>query len=288
MVHPDVFMDQHPPHRVAGDAVHPLLNGRHITRQIERTRHHIVEAEDCMDRGDLWVHVANPHQPVAFDAIPEVVLHAEMHGVGPHLPDAVEPLVAGAKRADPRHVANPQHRPHLRQLHRMLGIDRVDPHEAEAARADRLRAEPGQLDHGIADRMVVLSVLLAAEIGHRLAGRLPKPHPHRHRLLRRGHGGEELHVPLQLAAKVDQDASGVAFAGSQRAGRQRVGEHDLPWLGREQRDRVCDAFVALPENPRGGDVELRQRRGGRVARKGSDWRAGGWAGKGCCGGEHGR
>ena len=115
---PPVLLDEHPPHRVGADAVHPLGGRRDVADEVEAARHDLVEAEDGVDRADLRVHVAEPDEAVALDAVPEVFLHVEVHGVGAGLPDAVEAFVVAPERADVGQVADLQHRAHLAELRR--------------------------------------------------------------------------------------------------------------------------------------------------------------------------
>ena len=86
---PQLFMNEHPPHRIAGDAVHPFGDGRDIAGEVERARNNIIEAKHGVYRADLGVHVADPDEAVALDAIPQVFLHVEMNRVSADLPDAV-------------------------------------------------------------------------------------------------------------------------------------------------------------------------------------------------------
>ena len=79
-------------------------------------RHDVVKAEHAVDHADFRVHVAQPDEAVALDAVPEVILHVEVHGVGAGLPDLVEPLVGALERADIRNVAQGQDRAHLAEL----------------------------------------------------------------------------------------------------------------------------------------------------------------------------
>ena len=253
---PEFLMNQHPPHRVAGDAVHPLRHRRHIARQIERFLHHVVIAKHRRNRAHFGVHVANPHQTIAFDAIPEVVLHAQMHGIGPGLPDAIEPLVAAAKRPDPRYIAHSQHRPHPREQRRPAGIDSINAHKAKAAGPDRDRSQPGERDDLIADRMVVLSVLFPAKFGHRLAGRFPQTHPHPHRVLAGCQRSEQFHMPLEFAPEIEEHARCRPRACRERAGRQRFAENCLPGMGPQQAIGMLDSRLALPEQPRGSDMKM--------------------------------
>ena len=159
------------------------VTGRDVARQVERARHDLVEAEHGVDGADLRVHVADPDEPVALDAVPEILLHVEMDRVGADLPDAVEPLVVAPERADVGNVADLEHRAHLAQFHgHVAGRRVVDAHEAKAARADHLLAQPRQRDDLVAHGVVVLRVLFAAEFGHGLGGRLAEAHAHLARL----------------------------------------------------------------------------------------------------------
>ena len=257
-MHPQLLVDQHPPHRIARDPVHPLGHRRGITRQIERFWHDVVMAKDSFDRAKLRMHVADPHEAIALDAVPEVVLHAEVNGVGPHFPHPVEPRIARAKGADPGQIADTELRPHLREHHRLPGVDRVDPHKPKSARADRLRPQPGKRDDGIADRMIVLGVPVA-EVGHRLACRFAEANANADGVLRGGERRVELDMPLELTAKVEEHASGPVVARRQRAGRDGRGEQGLRSLPREQRLGAPHPLRTLPDDPRRHDIKLADR-----------------------------
>ena len=51
------------------------------------------------DGHHLGVHIAHPHQAVALDAVPQVLLHIDVGGVGGGVPDAGQLLVATLARA---------------------------------------------------------------------------------------------------------------------------------------------------------------------------------------------
>ena len=93
VVQPQVLLDEHPPHRVGADAVHPLGQGGLSADEVEAGGDEVEVAPDGRDGAGFRVHVADPDQAVALDAIPEIVLHVEVDGVGADLPDVVEPLI---------------------------------------------------------------------------------------------------------------------------------------------------------------------------------------------------
>ena len=104
MLPPPFLLDEHPPHRIAADAVHPLGWRSDVANQIQAARHDLIEAEDRVDRSHFGMHVAEPHQAVAFDPIPEIFLHVQMHGISADLPDAIEPIVVAPEGANMRNV----------------------------------------------------------------------------------------------------------------------------------------------------------------------------------------
>ena len=42
---------------------------------------------------DFRMHVADPYEAVPLDAVPEIVLHVEVDGVGSGFPDLVDPFI---------------------------------------------------------------------------------------------------------------------------------------------------------------------------------------------------
>lgn len=56
-------------------------------------RHRFIKPEDRIDRPDFRMHVAHPGHAVALDPVPQILLHIQMHGVCPGLPNLVQARV---------------------------------------------------------------------------------------------------------------------------------------------------------------------------------------------------
>ena len=81
-----VTLDNAPPHGVGTNAVHPFIGTGAVAREIQTLPNNVLAAEYRIDGHHLRMHVPNPYQAVAFDAIPDIVLHVEMYGVCSSLP----------------------------------------------------------------------------------------------------------------------------------------------------------------------------------------------------------
>ena len=151
--------------------------------------------------------VAHPHEAVALDAVPEVLLAAEVRGARGGVEDGVEARVARLERA--RHLprTHQRHGAHELELEPPRG-DEVDPHEAEARVADLALAHVRHVDHAVADRVVVPGPALA-EVRHRLRHGLAEADARLH-VARAGGGHAELEAAVQLAAEVEQHGRLVA------------------------------------------------------------------------------
>ncbi len=256
VMEPEILVDDHPPHGIAGDAVHPFGDGGDVAGEIERAWHDFVEAEDGMDGTDFGVHVADPDQAIAFDAVPEVFLHVEMNGIGAHLPDLIEPLVVGAEGTEVRKVTDLEHGAHLAEFNRELRVRVVDADEAEAAGADHFFAEPGQGDRLVTDSVVVLGVLVAAEFGHCLGSGLAEADADVAQSgLFGGHGGDQFDVASQFASEIEEDTGGGVGGGGQSARGLWFAEEGLAGVGFQERRGMLRAGVGLPDEAGGGEIE---------------------------------
>ena len=94
-----MVLQDDPPERIGADAVHPVRGGRLVPNIVQALADDLLVAEHRIHGDDLGMHVPDPDQPVTLDAVPQVVLHAQMHGIGPRLPDLVQALVAALERA---------------------------------------------------------------------------------------------------------------------------------------------------------------------------------------------
>ena len=138
-----LFVYKHPPHRVGTDAVHPTGHGRDGARQIEAFRHDFVVAEDAVDHAHLRMHISQPDEAVAFNAVPEIILHVELDRVGADLPDLVEPVVRALEGTNVRDIANREDRADLREL-RQRFADRRCQSERSGSRWARWSSFPAK------------------------------------------------------------------------------------------------------------------------------------------------
>ena len=68
---------------------------------------------------------------VSLDAVPQVVLHAELHRPSPRPPDVVQQCVAASEAAPPRLVSADQNGWLFQHVYRAR-LQEVNPHEAES------------------------------------------------------------------------------------------------------------------------------------------------------------
>ena len=109
-----------------------------------------------------------------------------MDGIGPRLPDAVQPFIIAAERPQIRDVAVTEDRPHGFQIELRIGLHQVDPHEAEPRVPGLDIAQPRHAERKIAQRMLVRGAGhrgVAADVAHRLAHRFAQADPHLQRPL---------------------------------------------------------------------------------------------------------
>ena len=88
-----------PQRGVAGDGVDVVTGGAVVQQVGERVFHQEAVGEDVVDDAAGDVQIAGPASAVALGRVPDAVLHAEMRGVGPGLPDFVEQWVGGLEAA---------------------------------------------------------------------------------------------------------------------------------------------------------------------------------------------
>ena len=199
-----VAMDEQPPDGVRADAVHPLGHGSHVANQVEALGNDFVIPEHGADGHHLRMKVANPHQAVAFHAIPNVFLHVEVHGVRTGHPDIVQTLVVRAERAPVRNVAIAESGTHLLDEQVGIGILHIDTHEAEARVTHLGHAQPWNHDVLVADGMVVRSPVFGSDVAHGLRSRFAKAHSD-FAFARGRHARYYLDTPLQFASEVEQE-----------------------------------------------------------------------------------
>ena len=198
--------------------------------------------------------VAHPHQAVSLDAVPQVVLHVEVGGVGARHPDAVQARVARTERAQVGQVAIDEHRPHLLQFEGNVLVQQVEPREAEARIARLAHPVPGHFEDEIAHGVVVGGAALGGDVAHRLADRFAQPHPEAGRSFVRNIGRHDLQSAVYLAAEVQQDRGALAVLAAHHA--VGIGGVDhLPLAFGQQHFGRLDQFAVLdPHHPGGRQV----------------------------------
>ena len=220
LVHIQVAVDNDPPHRVGRDPVHPPGQRRIVAHVVEAPAHDLIAAEHALDGHHLGVHVPEPYQAVAFHPVPEVLLHIEVDGIGPRLPDAVQPFIIAAERPQIRDVAVTEDRPHGFQIELRIGLHQVDPHEAEPRVPGLDIAQPRHAERKIAQRMLVRGAGhrgVAADVAHRLAHRFAQADPHLQRPLVGAYRRRERDPAAQLLAEIEQHGSRAPVAGREAA-----------------------------------------------------------------------
>ena len=205
-----VVVGYEPPHGVARQPAHPLVGFEQLFRQVEALVYHVVVSEHGCHGVYLGVYVARPHKAVAFNTVPKVLLHVQVHGVCSGHPDVVKALVAAFERTEVRDVAVFERGAHFLEQYVGIVAEHVNPHEAEARVAAFGYSQPGQLDGEVAHGVVVGGTVLVVDVAHGLFGRFAETHSY-FCGLRGRHAGYNLYSAVNLAPEVEeQRVSAVA------------------------------------------------------------------------------
>ena len=257
-VHEMIVLGDDPPHGVRGDVVHPLARRRVGGDKIQTAANDRLIAEHGLDAGDLRVQIAHPHEAVALDAVPDILLHVEVDGVGGDIPYALEQRVAAMEAAQIGHVQIDKHGFGRLQRHSDVFREQVYAHEAKARLADGVHAQRVYIYLQIAPRVVVGGVGGAAQLAHGLGGGFAKAdaqfRPLRARDLLHG----KLYAAVQFLPEIQQEG-GACAAVFERAAGVAV-QRDLPGLILQKCGAADDGAVlplAFPENAPGRYVQPR-------------------------------
>ena len=146
------------------------------------------------------MHIADPHQAVTLDAVPNIILHVQLHSIGTHAPDLVQALIAAFKMAHMGQIANNRQR--LNGLNGKVGVQRLNLGKAKAHLTKVHGTHHAQLHHHVTHRMIVGRILLADAaqgLHHALAKHDPRRRPHNRRTL-----GGNIQCAVDLTAKIQQ------------------------------------------------------------------------------------
>ena len=107
------------------------------------------------------MHIADPDQPVALDAVPEEFLHIQVRRVGGGVPDAVQLLIGAGEGADIVQIQIVEHALHRLELHHSFLLQQLDANKPEAGLVCLAGGEHPDVHHAVADGVVVGGVLFA-------------------------------------------------------------------------------------------------------------------------------
>ena len=82
--------------------------GSNVAGRIRAFRHHIIIAKHCADGRSFGMHIPHPYQAIALDAIPQVILHVEVHSVSTRHPYFVQQGITAVERAEVGNI--PEHK----------------------------------------------------------------------------------------------------------------------------------------------------------------------------------
>ena len=131
VVHVPVVVDDEVPHAVGAHSVEPVVGqGILLAGQIQCGIDALVASEDVGNGAGFGVKVAQPDEAVALDAVPNIVLHVQMDGIGAGCPNGVQALVVTLERALIGDVAVAEDGVDLLEVDGHVGCEQVNAHEA--------------------------------------------------------------------------------------------------------------------------------------------------------------
>ena len=156
-----VVLNDQPPDRVRGNAVHPVADGRFVTHDVQGLGHDIGIAKGCKNGLDLGVHVTDPNKAVALDAVPQIFLNVEVCGICSGIPDLVESLVRALEAALVLQIHVVEYALYCLKGNERVLIEQLDVKEAVAGLVGLNARVHAKAIYVITDRVVVGGVLLA-------------------------------------------------------------------------------------------------------------------------------
>ena len=154
-----IAVDQEPPDGVGRDAVHPRAHGGLIADHVQGAGDDLVVAEGGQDGVDLGVHITDPDQTVALDAVPQVLLHIDVGGVGGGVPDAGQLLVGAFEGALVVQIQIVEHTLDGLEGHHGVIVDQLHADEPLARLVGLVGGVEAHIHDAIADGVIVGGVL---------------------------------------------------------------------------------------------------------------------------------
>ncbi len=234
-------VDQDPPHGVGTDPVHPSGQGCFLADQIETGGNDVIGTEDGEDGHGFGVHIADPDQAIAFDTIPEVVLHVEMDGIGAGLPDLVEAVVIALEGTQVFERAVEEYGADGFELNKAVFVKQVDTDKTKASITYFAGTQPGNQTGLVTDGMVIGGIFWSSDIGHGFTDRFAKTDSEPDGFSFGWVGifevpDHDLDAAVEFFAEIEQDPGGL-IGGLEGTGGMGI-ESDLAGPGNEQGVRV--------------------------------------------------
>ena len=155
------------------------------------------------------MHIANPDQAVALNAVPNIILHVQMHRIGARFPNPVQQFIIAAEGADVGKVHINQDALYPLQHQILVLIQQVDAHKPEARFTNADHAHIRQIYHHVAYSVVIGGVLLSAQLAHGLHGGFAKANPDICMVLAAGQPGKNFDTAVDFSTKIQQNRSAV-------------------------------------------------------------------------------
>ena len=147
--------------------------------------------------------VAEPYQAVTLDAVPQIILQAEVACVGTHVKNFIDKFIVAAEGAEIIEVAVGKRGKHGFEPQCRFLIQRLEVNKTEARFAPRLIAHALHRNNEFAGGVVVARVFHAHR-RDRLARRFAEADQH-FRVTAAGAGTENAHTAVKLSAEIEQD-----------------------------------------------------------------------------------
>ena len=162
-----IVLNNQVPHRISTHPVHPLWKRPLPTSQVHACIETLLVTENGADRACLGMHITQPDQTVALDTIPNILLHIEMHGVGPRHPDLIQPIVRTLERAQVRDIAIAEDSRGLLQVYHHIRVEKVETDKTEARATQLYLPIEWNSHHHVTDSMIIrCGIILQVNLSH--------------------------------------------------------------------------------------------------------------------------
>ncbi len=92
--------------------------------------------ENGINDSHLRMHIADPCHPVPLDAVPELLLHVQIKGVGTYFPDLIQASVIACEAALVFQIVIEEDGPNMLDVYSRTFIHHIDPDKTKARISD--------------------------------------------------------------------------------------------------------------------------------------------------------